>query len=169
MNIVLEGAKGTGKSTIAKHFIEKGYEYFHSSNKTENDRKYHLDLLDGDKRVIDRFSLGEMIYPTIYGRESKINDKDLVDTFSDPNTLYFVLFSSDSDLLIDRIKNRNEEKDYNLNFEHVLESNDNFRFSKHFFARYSKYNIILNNIHYADVSKLTSKEIINFIEGALDK
>jgi len=170
MNIVLEGAKGTGKSTIAKHFVEKGYEYFHSSSETENDLKYHLDLLDGDKRIIDRFSLGEMIYPRVYKRESKINDSDLVETFSDPNTIYFVLFSSDNDLLVDRIKNRNAEKDHNLNFERVLESNDYFEFSKYFFTRYSKYNlVILNNIYYVDVSKLTSKEIINFIEGALDK
>ena len=169
MNIVLEGAKGTGKSTIAKHFVEKGYEYFHSSSETENDLKYHLDLLDGDKRIIDRFSLGEMIYPRVYRRESRINDSDLLDTFSDPNTIYLVLFSSDNDLLIDRIKNRNEEKDHNLNFERVLESNDYFKSSKYFFAKYSKYIVILNDIYYVDVSKITSKEVINFIEGVLDK
>ena len=61
MNIVLEGAKGTGKSTLAKHFIDKGFKYHHSTSQTENDFNYHMDLLKKDNMIMDRFSLGEMI------------------------------------------------------------------------------------------------------------
>lgn len=160
MNIVLEGAKGTGKSTVAKHFIEKGYEYFHSSSETENDLKYHLDLLNGDKRVIDRFSVGEMIYPVVYGRESKLKYNEFIETLIDKNTVYCILYSSVPDVLINRIITRNHEKDANLKEQDIIESNKLFSGMYHSLKPYK--NDV--RIYYFDVAIVSANDIIEFIE-----
>lgn len=164
MNIVLEGAKGTGKSTIAKHFIENGYEYFHSSSETENDLKYHLDLLDGDKRVIDRFSIGEMIYPEIYGRESKLEYHEFIETLIDKNTIYCVLFSSKPDILINRINNRNHEKDVGFKEQDIIDSNNLFA------NTYNSLKLYKNDliVHFFDIAKLGANDIVEFIEKEID-
>ena len=164
MNIVLEGAKGTGKSTIAKHFIEKGYEYFHSSSETENDLKYHLGLLDGDKRVIDRFSIGEMIYPIVYQRESKLNYNEFIETLIDKNTIYCVLYSSVPDVLIDRIISRNHEKDINFKEQDVIDSNKLFEDMYYDLIPYRN----CTNIYFFDVAILSFDTIIDFLEMEID-
>lgn len=160
MNIVLEGAKGTGKSTVAKHFIKKGYEYFHSSSETENDLKYHLDLLDGDKRVIDRFSIGEMIYPVVYGRESKLKHNEFIETLVDKNTIYCVLYSSEPDVLINRIINRNHEKDADFKKQDVIGSNRLFA-SIHYSLKLYRDDVI---VYFFDVARLNANDIIETIE-----
>lgn len=164
MNIVLEGAKGTGKSTIAKHFIEKGYEYFHSSSETENDLKYHLDLLDGDKRVIDRFSIGEMIYPIVYQRESKLKYDEFIETLIDKNTIYCVLYSSVPDVLIDRIISRNHEKDINFKEQDIIDSNKLFEDMYYDLIPYRN----CTNIYFFDVAILSFDTIIDFLEMEID-
>ena len=164
MNIVLEGAKGTGKSTVAKHFIEKGYEYFHSSSETENDLKYHLDLLDGDKRVIDRFSIGEMIYPVVYGRESKLKYNEFIETLVDRNTIYCVLYSSVPDVLINRITNRNHEKDADFKEQDIIESNKLFS-NMHYSLKPYRGDV---GIYFFDVAKLDANDIIEIIEEEME-
>lgn len=160
MNIVLEGAKGTGKSTVAKHFIEKGYEYFHSSSETENDLKYHLDLLDGDKRVIDGFSISEMIYSVVYGRESKLKHNEFIETLVDKNTIYCVLYSSVLDVLINRIINRNHEKDADFKKRDITESNRLFA-SIYYSLEPYRDDVI---VYFFDVARLNANDIIEIIE-----
>ena len=108
--VVLEGPKGTGKSTVSKRFIEEeDYVYYHSSSETENDLKYHLDLLklDNNQVIIDRFSLGEIIYPEITkGRKSKLTKEEFNETFNFDGVVYVILYASDIQLLKDRVLNR---------------------------------------------------------------
>lgn len=152
MNFVLEGPKSSGKSTIAKFFIDNGYEYFHSTNETENDFDYHFSLLkDKNKRIIDRFSIGEMIYPTIYDRESKLNFSDFYFTMIMPNTVYIILYASDVDELIERIFERDSGKK-EIEVDVLIESNKLFEFM----AKSLKGKNILS----FDVCKYSSDDII---------
>lgn len=165
INIVLEGPKSSGKSTIANHFVKKGFKYFHSSSETLNDLKYHIELLsqnkrifngeDSEKRVIDRFSVGEMIYPSLYGRKGKLDWNGFTYTMCDINTVYVILYSSDINLLINRINKRGRNTE-DEQIEYVKKSNEMFEFiGKNFNNK---------NILVFDVSEYSTKEIIKKIE-----
>lgn len=157
MNLVLEGPKGSGKSTISDHFVELGYEYFHSDSNTPNDLQYHLELLrDQDNRVIDRFSVGEMVYPSIYGRLGKMNMFEFFASMNMPNTIYVILYAENEEMLYNRIKDRNDKKDVDISFNDVHLSNLYFKQTKEIF---NKDNILVINI-----SEKNSKEIIEEIE-----
>lgn len=157
MNLVLEGPKGSGKSTISDHFVELGYEYFHSDNNTPNDLQYHLELLrDQDNRVIDRFSVGEMIYPSIYGRPGKMNMFEFFASMNMPNTIYVILYAENEEILYNRIKDRNDKKDIDISFNNVHLSNLYFKQTKEIFNR--------DNILVIDISEKNSKEIIEEIK-----
>lgn len=159
MNIVLEGPKASGKSTLAQHFISLGYEYFHSSSETENDLKYHLDLLKGDKRVIDRFSIGEMIYPSIYNREGKLSLPEFLTTMINKDTIYVILFASNINDLLERIELRDYGK--KIDYESLRASNSCFKMM----ARNLK--TINKNIKIFDISKTNIEDIIKEIEDEL--
>ena len=64
MNIILEGPKASGKTTLAELLKKEGYGRVHLDADTKNDYDFHLELLeDNDKTVFDRFSIGEIVYP----------------------------------------------------------------------------------------------------------
>lgn len=159
MNIVLEGPKASGKSTLAKHFILLGYEYFHSSSETENDLKYHLDLLEGDKRVIDRFSVGEMIYPSIYNREGKLSLPEFLTTMTNQDTIYVILFASNINDLFERIELRDYGK--KIDYKSLRASNSCFKMMAHNLKTVNK------NIKTFDISKTDIENIIKEIEDEL--
>lgn len=165
MNIVLEGAKGTGKSTLAKHFIDKGFNYHHSTSQNENDFNYHMNLLKKDNMILDRFSLGEMIYPKVYGREGKINLKEFIETFSDENTIYVVLFTEDCyDYVLEK---RVKDRDGDLTDEQVddlYSSAEKFRIAAKFLREFNEENILVFNTAFTSTS-----EIINNIEMNIEE
>lgn len=165
INIVLEGPKSSGKSTISDHFAKKGFKYFHSSSETDNDLNYHMELLFQNKRifkglecenrVIDRFSVGEMIYPSIYQRKGKLDWNAFAYTMSSINTIYVILYSSDINLLINRINKRGRNTE-DEQIEYIKKSNEMFEFIGKNFNN--------ENILVLDVAKHSTKEIIEKIE-----
>lgn len=163
VNIVLEGPKASGKSTISNHFRNKGYEYFHSSASTKNDLDYHLNLLENKKkvnRVIDRFAVGEMIYPVIYDREPKMDWIKFVLTMMDRNTVYVILYSSDVEILMNRILERGRFTD-DEEREMVRKSNEGFELIGKNFA--------YSNVLCFDITKISTKEIIKQVEKAIEE
>lgn len=169
MNIILEGPKGTGKSTISSYFKSKGYDYFHSSSETKNDLDYHMDLLKGDRRIIDRFSIGEMIYPIIYKRKGMLTSQEFYETMTDDNSLYIVLYASNIDLLLDRVSKRDNVNISVKDAENIITSNEMFRqiivYLTLLFLEDDT--VELNHIMIFDVSKYESDEIILKIEERL--
>lgn len=118
---------------------------------------YHVDLvMDKNKRVIDRFSVGEMIYPVLYGRKGKLEWFDFELTMSVPNTFYVILYSSKDNELFNRINLRSEEKDINLNYDLVEKSNKLFEFIGK--------TVENKNVLVFDITKISSKEIISKLE-----
>lgn len=113
MNIILEGPDATGKSTLAEKLKSKyGMRIINSTSKTRNDLHYHIDLLDyQENTVFDRFHVGEMVYPDIYGRDGKLSDQDFIKITSrivENNDLFIVFYCSDIEILKERLIERGE-------------------------------------------------------------
>lgn len=128
MNIVFEGPKGTGKSTAinrVKAILKNdNMDVVHSTKDSPNDYKYYSLLTRKQNTIFDRFSLGELVYPIVYDRERKMSIPQVLDTLDSDNLDYiFFTYSSDPNLLVDRVLNRDGE----VNENEILESNTIFR------------------------------------------
>jgi len=76
--IILEGADGTGKTTLAKLICEKlNMEYVKIPRCSEDEEKDGFKFymkqaeLVSNNSVVDRFHIGEIVYPELYGDERK--------------------------------------------------------------------------------------------------
>lgn len=162
MNIIIEGPKGTGKSTICKK-IEKEckFRYYHSTQNTLNTFSYHLNLLDSEYDCIfDRFHLGELVYPIVYHRKGKLSVKNIIALSRQLNTLQIVLYSSDTNIIIQRICERDNRNDLtSTEKSEIFESNKLFKVFGEFLEAMGC------NIKLIDIANDNSwkKELINAI------
>ena len=127
MQIIIEGPDATGKSTLAEKVYKKYgmKQIIHSTSKTRNDYHYHADLLDYcEDCVFERFHIGEMVYPQIYGREGKLSDNDffaLNKKIVDNHAMMIILYTSDLSVLEDRLIERGE-----LNYLEEIDQQNKF-------------------------------------------
>jgi hypothetical protein len=88
--ILLEGLDRTGKSSLAEHFKSEGYEVIHLSAPSKKYKEpgytgpsYLDDMMDLLQQaatkdiVLDRTHYGELIWPTIYGRDAMLSEEDI--------------------------------------------------------------------------------------------
>lgn len=83
--ILLEGMDKVGKSTVAQHFVDNGYEYIHMSSPPKYiSREDYLALMftivanTANKNVvIDRTWYGELVWPYAYGRTPLLFDHEV--------------------------------------------------------------------------------------------
>lgn len=77
MKIILEGVDGAGKTTLAKILAEKyGLDVCHCTQYDAADYDFYRQTLRKDNIVWDRHTLGELIYPRVFGREQQISTED---------------------------------------------------------------------------------------------
>lgn len=137
MNIIIEGQNAVGKSTIADWIKAKyNHKIYHCTSKTKNDFNFHKYLIKKVDKVYDRFFMGELIYPELYKRKSKLiydEAKELYKLVKDYKCLMLVLYSSKSEIIESRLKNRGEfedikniesEKDAFINLSNQLTTGD---------------------------------------------
>lgn len=126
--IILEGLDRTGKSTVAKVYEKEGYEVVHMSAPNKKYFKpgyvgpsYVDELLslymncDGKDVVFDRSPYGELVWPVVYGRQSKLNEEELevLRDFEDSNnTQKFLMIDSNREAHWKRCVENNEPLDY---------------------------------------------------------
>lgn len=113
MNICVSGPDAVGKSTYIEKCAKKfNLNVIHSTAKTSNTLEYHLNLLDThDNTCFDRFSVGERIFPFMYGREPKLTDEEFIETLQrvkDNNDMYVLFVCSNPDILNERLIQRGE-------------------------------------------------------------
>ena len=126
MITIIEGADGTGKTTYANKLVELyNAKYLHAeqpSNKIWSDE--YIRPIKHHNMVLDRWHLGEIVWPTIYGRESLFNEN----TFDYCNWelaklgANLILLVRDEDAIADELLSRGEDKE----IEQVLHSRSLF-------------------------------------------
>lgn len=143
-HIIVDGPDAVGKSTLAD-FVKKNWnmESVHSDAKCKNDFDYHSELLDKNESMFyDRFMAGEYVYPKLYGRDAKLTISEMTKLFDkivETNSLYIIMNTTDTDILIKRLVDRKEFnylkeiqpqvelfRDFAYIFEDYFEKYDNF-------------------------------------------
>lgn len=143
-HIIVDGPDAVGKSTLAD-FVKKNWnmESIHSDAKCKNDFDYHSELLDENESMFyDRFMAGEYVYPKLYGRDAKLTISEMTKLFDkivETNSLYIIMNTTDTDILIKRLVDRKEFnylkeiqpqvelfRDFAYIFEDYFEKYDNF-------------------------------------------
>lgn len=113
MNIIIEGPDAAGKTTLAEKIKAKYpfMQYVHSTANTPNDYDYHSYLLTKCNGIYDRFFMGELVYPEIYGRPAKLSlaeARQLMNEIIDNTDIFIVMYASNIDTLKERLIARNE-------------------------------------------------------------
>lgn len=111
MKIVIEGARCTGKSTLAAKLNElTGAAVYHATSKTDNTLMWHMSqLLSGEDKILDRFQIGEIVYSHYYGRDPRLLIREM---FMMPNlvndALFVILYAGEGhrDLFEERLYRR---------------------------------------------------------------
>lgn len=154
MRIILEGADGTGKTTLAKILAEKyNLDICHCGRTDPCDYDFYRQSIRKDNIVWDRHTIGELIYPTIFDRVQQIGTEDVRLVISYAKTLdtkVFVLTTN-----VDEIKKRllaRGGEDQRI-YDNIKWINDQFLF---YAEQY--------NVPVIDTSKLTIDEIFQMVE-----
>lgn len=151
MNIILEGPDGIGKTTLANKLVTNyNMNYNHFPSETlEN----HLNALYQGNTVFDRFHIGELVYPEIYGREPKFDfngGNKIMRAIVDNNDLLIIFITSDINILKDRLIQREE---YNY-LEEIEQQNQLFTKYAYIFSAWE-----YSNMYVVDIA----------LEGAYDR
>lgn len=154
MRIILEGCDGTGKTTLAKILADRyGLDICHCTQDDPGDYEFYRQTLRKENVIWDRHTLGELIYPKVFGRNQKIGCEDarlLMHYAKEGGVKVFVL-TADIESIYNRIDARGNE-DVRVH-DSLAEIDRKFRF----YAEEFRIPII-------DTSKMTLKEIFNLIE-----
>lgn len=133
--LIVEGAKGTGKTSFINYYQQKSnrkLNIVHATGETPNTFNWHESLIFGDKQidVCDRFALGEMIYPDLYHRTPRMNQKQFDKLMTDIENFFdgtlVILYSSIPMMLVDRVESRDGVKLSRTGRLILKRSNDRF-------------------------------------------
>lgn len=77
MKIILEGCDGTGKTTLAKLLADKyKLDICHCTQSDPANFEFYKQTARKDNVVWDRHTIGELIYPDVFGRTPQISPED---------------------------------------------------------------------------------------------
>ena len=118
MITIIEGVDGTGKTTFAKRLaLQNNADYLHADKPTQKSwHEEYVTPITSTNMVLDRWHLGEMVWPIIYNRKSLFNEEsfDLCNWFfAKLGTRLIVLTRSDDDIA-DELLKRGEDKEVEL-------------------------------------------------------
>jgi len=131
--VILEGPDGAGKSSLAAalahRWAEQGKQTWYRHNgppeTTEPAQEYIQQLawacrtgfVAGDNVIIDRFSIGELVYPTTRRRATNflpVQNDLLVGISHEPFNVQWVILAPQVATLVDRLMEKDEEVDVEL-------------------------------------------------------
>ena len=154
MRIILEGVDGAGKTTLAKILADKyGLDICHCTQYDAADYNFYKQTLRKENVIWDRHTLGELIYPKVFGRQQQISPEDarlLVHYAREEDVRLFVLTCDQSELHA-RIAKRKDE--------HALICNNLDEINSKFIEYANTFNIPI-----IDTSTMTLTEIFKLVE-----
>jgi len=156
MKIVIEGADGTGKTTLAEFISNKfNAKIIHSTSTTKNDFKYHMELLqDNNDVVFDRFHLGEFIYSDIFNRKCKMTPEELfqIQEYLKENDIdLIILVADDFNFLLNRLNIRGEEEEIKNRINRINDS----------YYQYGSMLEYYDNVHFLNVNYCNPIEYVD--------
>lgn len=165
MNFIFDGPKGCGKTTaineLYRHF--NNCEVVHATKDTTNNYLWHrLYLKRGSEisnMIFDRFYFGELVYPYLENRESKINLREIIQLQLEFSPTTVIGYSSDDDLLISRVR----ERDGNLGSDDAQEIADSNHIFKYIAWLMEQYN--MKNFYSFDIAKYS---MLDFVKTKLE-
>lgn len=154
MKIIIEGCDGTGKTTLAKLLANKyGLDICHCTAEDPADYNFYSQTLRKENVIWDRHTLGELIYPDVFGREAKISTEDariLMHRAKEEGVKVFVLTADENEILSRLMLRGTESKRI---IDRVKEINQKFLFyAEQFF------------VPVIDTSKMTLQQIFDLVE-----
>lgn len=161
MRVCLEGPDGSGKSTLVE-YLQKNFnmKMIHSSSETANDLEYHMGLLEDNNVVLDRANLGEIVYPAIYNRAPKMTWSDQIDFMNEcmsKNVIYIIFYSSDFEVLKERLFKRGDT-------EQVLKNAEKINLAFRLLAE--EFSELYDNVYALDIAK--ENDQIDFFERIIN-
>ena len=77
MRIILEGADGTGKTTLANILAHKyGLDICHCTQHDPADFNFYRETMRKENVIWDRHTIGELIYPIVFDRVAKVTPQE---------------------------------------------------------------------------------------------
>lgn len=111
MRIIIEGADGTGKSTLVNKLKERyKTDTLHITNLDPNDFEFYKQSLRKSNIIYDRNLLGEMVYPSIFGRSGNLEWYELsyLLSLALENNFKIIVLTASNETLNDRLSRKFE-------------------------------------------------------------
>ena len=156
MKIILEGVDGAGKTTLAKILADKyGLDICHCTQHDASDYDFYRQTLRKENAVWDRHTIGELIYPKVFGRKQNIGTEDarLILHYAKQEGVKVLVLTADMPTLLTRLISRTAPSEHPLIMENLDYIDHEFRFYA------DQYDVPV-----IDTSKMTLTDIFNLIE-----
>jgi thymidylate kinase len=125
MRIIVEGADGTGKTTLVKELAKKyNLDSLNINRYDPNNFNFYLETLKKTNVIFDRHFIGEMIYPSIFNRKGNLKRKDfewLLD-YCKENDIKIIILYKEKNVL----KKRQKLNEYPEVLNNILKINEKF-------------------------------------------
>lgn len=160
MKIIVEGADGTGKTTLVKLLAERyDLDICHCTQNDPADFDFYKQTARKENIVWDRHTIGELIYPNVFGRKQQIGIEDarLAIAYARENDGVVLILTADNEVIKKRLLSRNIPEDSRI-IEKSEWINEQFIHFADLFA-----------IPVIDTSKMTIEEIFNLVENEAGK
>ena len=154
MKIIIEGADGVGKTTLAKILADKyGLEIAHCTQYDASDYNFYRQTLRKENVVWDRHTLGELIYPRVFERRPQIGTEDarLIMHYAKEEGVKVFVLTCDEMIIRQRLCERGNEHPKIM---------DNIGFINSQFLFYAEQ----FHVPVIDTTKMTLNEIFNLVE-----